>query len=111
MEDIKVIIWGPGAMSGGMTKMILEKKGFQIVGAIASRSEKNGKDLGEVLNMGRLTGVLVSNDADEILKRGADIVLLATSSFVKEVYPQIEKIVKKRQKCYNYCRGDGISAV
>lgn len=111
MEDIKVIIWGLGAMGGGMAKMILEKKGFQIVGAIASRSEKNGKDLGEVLNMGRLTGVLVSNDADEILKRGADIVLLATSSFVKEVYPQIEKIVKKRQKCYNYCRGDGISAV
>ncbi len=94
MENVKVIVWGLGAMGGGMAKMMLQKKGFQIVGAIASRPEKNGRDLGEVLDTGTLTGVLVSNDADEILKRDADIVLLATSSFTKEVYPQIEKIVK-----------------
>jgi len=31
-EKIKVVIWGFGAMGSGMAKMILKKKGFEIVG-------------------------------------------------------------------------------
>lgn len=94
MKKVKVIVWGLGAMGGGMARMILDKSGMEIVGAIASRSEKAGKDLGEVLGIDRKIGVRVSKDADEILKNDADIVLLATSSFVKDVYPQLQKIIE-----------------
>ncbi|MDI6601065.1 MAG: 2,4-diaminopentanoate dehydrogenase [Thermoanaerobacteraceae bacterium] len=94
MEDIRVIIWGLGAMGTGMARMILNKKGFRIVGAIEARPERSGKDIGDVLELNKKTGIIVSNDADEVLRRDADIVLLATSSFTREVYPQIRKIIE-----------------
>jgi len=93
MEKVKVILWGLGAMGGGMGKLLLTKEGIEIVGAIGSRPSIIGKDLGEVLGTGNL-GVKVSGEPDEVLKNEADIVLIATNSFVKENYPQIEKAVK-----------------
>ncbi|MCG0276752.1 MAG: NAD(P)-binding domain-containing protein, partial [Thermosediminibacteraceae bacterium] len=94
MENVKVIVWGLGAMGGGMARMILQKKGIEIVGAIASRPEKAGKDLGEVLNLGTKVGVTVTNEPEKALKEPADIVLLATSSFTREVYPQLRRIIE-----------------
>ena len=100
MKNIKVIVWGLGAMGGGMAKMLIEKKGVEIVGAIAGRSDKNGKDLGEVLNIGLKLNVIVSNDYENIIKNTqADIVLLATDSFVKTVFPQIKLIVESSKNC------------
>ncbi|MDK2919964.1 MAG: 2,4-diaminopentanoate dehydrogenase, partial [Candidatus Petromonas sp.] len=94
MKNLKIIVWGLGAMGGGMAKMVLQKQGMEIAGAIASRPEKSGKDLAEVLNLSGRTGVIVSGDADEVLKKEADIVLLSTSSFTKEVFPQIKKAIE-----------------
>ena len=34
MQNVKVIIWGLGAMGGGMAKMLLNKKGVDIVGVV-----------------------------------------------------------------------------
>lgn len=100
MKDIKVIVWGLGAMGGGMAKLLSEKKGIKIVGAIAGRAEKNGKDLGDVLDLGRKLDVCVSNDYKKIIKdTEADIVLLATDSFIKNVFPQIELIVESGKNC------------
>ena len=50
MEDIRVIVWGLGAMGGGMAKLITEKKGIRLVGAIDKNMEFEGKDIGEELN-------------------------------------------------------------
>lgn len=94
MKKIKVIIWGVGAMGSGMAKMALGKPGMEVVGAIASRPEKDGRDLGNVLGIDVSTGVKVYRDADKVLKTPADLVLLATSSFTKEIFPQLQKIIK-----------------
>ena len=72
MDNLKVIIWGLGAMGSGMARTILEKKGLEIVGAIESMPEKCGKDVGEVVGFDNKIGVLVSSDADEVLKKKAD---------------------------------------
>ena len=34
MQNVKVIIWGLGAMGGGIANMLLKKKGVDIVGAV-----------------------------------------------------------------------------
>ena len=34
MENVKVIIWGLGAMGGGIADMLLKKKGVDIVGVV-----------------------------------------------------------------------------
>ena len=37
MENVKVIIWGLGAMGGGVADMLLTKKGVDIVGEMCIR--------------------------------------------------------------------------
>jgi len=44
MENVKVIIWGLGAMGGGVADMLLSKKGVDIVG-VAGREHKQGHSL------------------------------------------------------------------
>ncbi len=91
VNEITVVCWGLGAMGSGMAKVLLERKGVRIVGAIATRSEKAGRDLGEVLGAGRELGVRVTTDPEEALAAGADVALHATSSFAREVYPQLDQ--------------------
>ncbi len=93
MEKVKVILWGLGAMGSGMGKYLLQKEGIELVGGIERPGEKVGKDLGELLDSENL-GVQVSDDPEKVLQTEADVVLIATSSFVREVYPQIEMAAK-----------------
>lgn len=100
MEDIRVIVWGLGAMGGGMAKLITEKKGIRLVGAIDKNIEFEGKDIGDVLNLGEKLEVYVSCDPEKVIKENeADIVLLATNSFIKNVFPQIKLIVERGMDC------------
>lgn len=94
MENIKVITWGAGAMGGGISRMIAEKEGIEIVGAIVGRPESAGKDLGEHLGINNL-GVITSNNPEEVFGNcKADIVIIATDSFTKNVFPQIKLAVE-----------------
>lgn len=100
MKNVKVILWGLGAMGGGMAKMLLDKKGIDIVGAIANRKEREDKDLGEVLGLNKTVGINVTCDYEKTMKETeADIVLLSTDSFVKSVFPQIKLIVQNKKNC------------
>lgn len=94
-QKIKVIQWGLGAMGAGMARMLLEKEGVEIAGAIATNPIKIGRDLGEVLGLNVKTGVICSNDPGRVIAEAkADVLLLATSSFVPEVAPQIKTAVE-----------------
>ena len=89
-EEVKVLLWGLGAMGGGMAEMLLSKEGVAIVSAVAQTPSKVGKDLGEVLGLGRRTGIVVTNDAAQAFAAKPDIALINTASFVKDVFPQIK---------------------
>lgn len=100
MKKLRVILWGLGAMGSGMARMLLDKKGVDIVGAIASRKEREGMDLGEVLGIDKNVGIKVTSDYEKtIMERDADVVLLSTDSFVKNVFPQIKLIVESKKNC------------
>jgi len=94
MNNVRVIVWGLGAMGSGMAKMLLSKKGFEIAGVLVNRSHKIGKDLGELLDINNKIGVVVSNNVNEVLQISADVVLLSTTSFTKDVFPQIQQIIE-----------------
>lgn len=82
-------------MGGGMAKMVLEKEGMEIVGAIATNPAKVGIDMGEILGLNNKIGVLASNNpSDVIANTTAEVLLLSTSSFVAEVLPQIKLAVE-----------------
>ncbi|MGM0445618.1 MAG: 2,4-diaminopentanoate dehydrogenase [Bacillota bacterium] len=96
MGNIKVVLWGMGSMGSGMGKYLVDKKGVEIVGAIANRESKAGKDVGEFFGLDKEVGVKITNDPMSVITEDVDVVLQATSSFVKDVYPQIEEIVKRK---------------
>jgi hypothetical protein len=92
---VRVILFGIGAIGSRIAKFALEKKGLEVVGAVDISKDKVGKDLGEVLEVGRQLGVTVTDDLDALFSRvKADIVIHATSSYLKDAYPQIAKCVK-----------------
>lgn len=98
-ENVKVIIWGPGAMGGGMARMLMKKKGVEIVGAIGNRSA--GKDFYEHIGaeQGDRPDIIIGT-AEEVIKPGAaDIVMLATDSFTKESMPKMRTILENKMNC------------
>ncbi|MBQ9061079.1 MAG: hypothetical protein IJ128_08045 [Firmicutes bacterium] len=52
MENVKVIIWGLGAMGGGIADMLLSKEGIDIVG-VAGREHKQGQYMYEYITTER----------------------------------------------------------
>jgi 4-hydroxy-tetrahydrodipicolinate reductase len=94
-NEVKVILFGLGPMGKLIAKGILEKKGLKVVGAVDILKDIVGKDLGEVLELGRNLGVTVTDDAENLVSRvKADIAVIATRSYLKDVYPQIALCVK-----------------
>ena len=94
-NKVRVILFGIGAIGSRIAKFALEKKGLEVVGAVDVAKDKVGKDLGEVLEVGKALGVTVTDDPDALFSRvKADIVIHATTSYLKDVHPQIAKCVK-----------------
>lgn len=96
-SKVRVILWGLGTMGSGIARMLLSKKGFTITGVLEIDPTKVGKRLYEVLKMEPTANnqTIISNKPEKIIKKNtADIAIISTSSFVKEVYPQIKMIVK-----------------
>ncbi len=98
MSKVRAIIWGLGAMGGGVARLLLQKQGIEIVGAIDSHPEMQGKTLSEVLGVDA-PDVLVTGDAEVITRGAAEIVIVATGSFTKEVYPQLKLVADAGINC------------
>jgi 4-hydroxy-tetrahydrodipicolinate reductase len=95
MEKIRVVVYGVGAIGSTIARLLLEKEGIEIVGAIDVDKNKVGKDLGEVLQTGKRLGVVVSDDYRKVLSKAcASIVIHATGSYLKDVYPQIAPLAE-----------------
>jgi len=89
-NEVEVVLFGLGPMGKLIAKGILEKRGIRIVGAVDIAKELVGKDLGEILELGRNLGVVITDNAEELLSRiKADIAVIATRSYLKDVYPTI----------------------
>ena len=71
MKEVKVIIWGLGAMGGGMADMLLKKKGVEIVG-VAGRGAKIGTSMYDYIKTerGDRPDVIIQA-AEDIIKPGA----------------------------------------
>ncbi|SHH61788.1 2,4-diaminopentanoate dehydrogenase [Sporanaerobacter acetigenes] len=98
-ENVKVMLWGFGAMGSGMANMLLKKKGVEIVGVCDMHPEKVNKSMYEVLGIerGNRKDVIIGDRPEEIIKEGAtNIVLLATDSFVKGAFEKIKFCLERK---------------
>jgi len=93
VEKIRAVQYGCGPIGCSIVRTALQKPNIEIVGAIDLVNV--GRDLGEVADVKRNLGVFISKDADAVLRETKpDIVIHATSSNLKDVYPQLESIIK-----------------
>lgn len=96
-ENVKVAIWGFGAMGGGMAEVLLRKKGVDIVGVCDIHPDRVGKSMFEVLGVpkGDRPEVVIKNDILQVIsKKSADVVLLCTDSFTRKTFDKIKLIVE-----------------
>lgn len=99
MEKVRVGLWGFGAMGRGMAKMLLDKKGLDIVAVCDLDPNKAGKSIFELLGLARgdRKDIFVEPDYTKAFtEKSADVVLLATDSFVKNAFNKIEYILKQK---------------
>ena len=96
-ENVKVIIWGFGAMGGGIAEVLLRKRGVEIVGVCDLHPDRAGRSMFELLGVDRAgrRDVVLQSDIHQVLHRGAaDVVLLATDSYTRKAFDKIKLIVE-----------------
>ena len=97
MQNVKVIVWGLGAMGGGMARMLLKKKGVDIVGAVG-RGAKLGKSMYEIIGVerGDRPEILVGSPEDVITEKAADVVLCCTDSYTSKAFDRLKFVLEKK---------------
>jgi 4-hydroxy-tetrahydrodipicolinate reductase len=94
---IRVMFYGLGPIGAAVARQVATRKGFKIAGGIDIDPAKRGRDLGDVIGLGRKLRVRVTDDAaGEIKRTRPDVVVLCTSSSLKKVMPQIETVLNAR---------------
>ena len=98
-DNVKVAIWGFGAMGSGMARMLLKKKGVEIVGVCDLHPQRAGRSIFEVLGVerGDRKEVIINPNIDEVLtEKCCDICLCATDSFTKNAFPKLKVVLEKK---------------
>ncbi len=104
MKRIRVIIYGCGVMGRAMAQALLDKKSFKIVGALDINPELVGLDLGQILDRPKKIGVRIEENAAKLFSRTkAEAVVLTTTSYLKDVLPQIAQCVKAGLNVVSTC--------
>ena len=98
--SLRLALYGVGEIGGLLGKVAI-KRGHEIVGAVDIDPKIVGKDLGEVLGVGKL-GVTVRSGVEDALKE-AEIVLHATSSYLPKAYDQFTKIIRLGKSVVSTC--------
>jgi len=102
-RQINVIQYGLGPIGASIVRLMLQKPELRIVGAIDVDPAKAGKDLGLVAGVGRELGVIVSSDAEKVLRGGADVVVHTTGSWLESVADQLLACVTARTHVVSTC--------
>ncbi len=99
---LRIIQYGVGPIGSAIVRVLLERTGATIIGAIDIAADKVGRDLGEVVGASPL-GVLISDRADEVLARKADVVVHSTSSYFEQVFDQLLACVRAGSHVVSTC--------
>jgi 4-hydroxy-tetrahydrodipicolinate reductase len=97
MDNVKVAIWGFGAMGQGIARVLLGKTGVEISGICCRNKGRQGKTMYEILGLhSEQKDVPIINDIEQVVAhKGCDVVMLCTDSFTQTAAPKIELLVGK----------------
>ena len=93
-NSIRVIQYGLGPIGSAVARHVVEREGLELVGGVDIDPAKVGKDLGEVIGLGRPLGFPVAANLKAALTRAqADVVMHTTSSYFDQFKAQIQEIL------------------
>lgn len=91
---IRVVQYGLGPIGCAAARHVTERDGLELVGGIDIDPAKQGRDVGEVIGLGRSLGFNVQGTLSAFLEENeADVVLHTTSSYFDLFQDQIEEIL------------------
>lgn len=104
VETLKFIQFGLGPIGEKIVSYLLERENVELEAAIDIDPEKIGRDVGELIELGKPLGVKVSGDAVQVLANSeADIVVLSTISSFAELEEQIRLCIKYKKNIISSC--------
>jgi hypothetical protein len=116
---LKVVLYGVGSIGSSIAKLLIKKKGVKIVGAVDTLPSKVGRDLGLIIGAEEPLGVVVTKNLEPLFSEvKPDIAVHATSSFLKDVCPQLEELIRHgvnvvstcEELSYPYVSNSGLAA-
>src|SRR3954463_8243067 len=103
-RPIRVVHYGLGAIGSAIARLTAAPRGLEEVGGIDRDLAQAGRDLGDVIGFGQQLGIVVSNNATELLQQTyPDVVIHATTSLFHQVYSQILDCVAARANVISTC--------
>lgn len=94
MKNVKAILWGLGAMGGGIGKMPAKAGRGYCVGAI-DIGAKLGKSLYDVVPALSACEDVIVGTAEEVIRPGAADVVVCTNSFTRDVYDKLVFVMER----------------
>lgn len=98
MREVRVVIWGLGAMGSGIARLLSSRRGVQVAAACDINPGYVGKNVYEVLDIpqqGRPDAPVHGDILEALSHKPVDICVIATNSFVKDVYPKVLQVLRQ----------------
>ena len=90
---MRVVLCGVGGVGRNVTRLLRARPGYRIAAACSRNPALAGRDVGELAG-GSPLGVAVSGDLETALREPADLLLVATTSFLREVAGDVRRGVE-----------------
>lgn len=85
MTDLRVILFGVGRVGRDVARLLHARPGFQVVAAYSRNPSFDGKDL---------FGIQITKDRQRALQVPADVAVIATTSFLRDLAEDIRAAVQ-----------------
>ena len=99
IQPITVAQYGIGPIGAEIARLLLTKPWVKLVAAVDIDPNKIGRDVGEVIGLGREVGVVVTAD----LNVKADVVCHSTGSRLREVADQLKELLGRGSHVVSTC--------
>jgi len=98
-QPITVAQFGIGPIGAEITRLLLTKPWIKLVAAVDIDPNKIGRDVGDVVGLGKKTGILVTGELDA----KADVISHSTGSRLSEVSAQLKMLLEREAHVVSTC--------
>ena len=91
---ISVVQFGLGEIGKEITRLVLNQSQYELVGAVEIDESKVDRELSEILDLPKETGITVTDDPGKVLSDKPDLAFHSTASAVSDTFAQLKKILE-----------------